>query len=70
MSYTDTIPRELFNEFTDAVEWLQGHGRSELTIAAAVTEALEDWVAGVRAEHLRDLSVPAHMTPVIRETRR
>ena len=58
MSPTETIPRALVDELTDAVEWLQEHGRPELTLAAAVTEALEDWIAGLRAEHLRDRDLP------------
>jgi len=59
---TDAITGELAQEFSSAVQWLQTHGRPELTVASAVTEALEDWVAALRAEHLRGQQIPREYT--------
>ncbi len=55
---TDAITDELAQEFSSAVQWLQTHGRPELTVATAVAEAMEDWVAALRAEHLRGRDIP------------
>jgi hypothetical protein len=50
---TDAITSELADEFEVGVDWLQKHGRPELTVATAVAEAMEDWIAALRAEYLR-----------------
>ena len=55
---TDAITSELADEFAVGVHWLQKHGRPELTVAAAVAEAIEDWLALLRAEHLRGQDIP------------
>lgn len=54
----EAITGELADEFSAGVHWLQKHGRPELTVAAAFAEAMEDWVAGLRAEHLRGQDIP------------
>ena len=55
---TDAITSELADEFAVGVHWLQKYGRPELTVAAAVAEAMEDWLAVLRAEHLRGQDIP------------
>lgn len=57
---TDAITADLANEFTRGVRWLQENGRPELTVSAAVSEALEDWIAELRAEFLRDRDIPTN----------
>jgi hypothetical protein len=59
---TDAITPELADEFAAGVQWLQKHGRPELTIAAAFAEAMGDWIAGLRAEHLRGEHIPRDET--------
>jgi hypothetical protein len=54
----DAITADLADEFRRGVRWLQEHGRPELTVAAAVSEALEDWIAELRAEYLGDRDIP------------
>jgi hypothetical protein len=58
MITTDAITPELEDEFARGVRWLQDHGRPELSLADAVVEAIEDWVAELRAEHLRGAAIP------------
>jgi len=59
---TDAVTAELADEFSSGVQWLQKHGRPELTIATAVAEAMEDWIAELRAEHLRGQAIPRERT--------
>ena len=56
---TDAIKPGLADEFTRGVSWLQKHGQPELTVESAFMEALEDWIAVLRAEHLRGDDIPA-----------
>lgn len=55
---TDQVSPALAEEFTATVQWLGEHGRPELTPALAVVEAVEDWIALVRTEHLRGDEIP------------
>ena len=55
---TDAISSELADDFAVGVHWLQKYGRPELTVATAVAEAMEDWIAALRAEHLRGRDIP------------
>ena len=55
---TDQIPPALAEEFGAAVRWLQTHGQPDLTPAHALAEAIEDWIALVRIEHLGGDDVP------------
>jgi hypothetical protein len=48
---TYEISAELRSELRDAVTWWRDHGRPDLTEALALREALEDWLAALRAEH-------------------
>jgi hypothetical protein len=55
---TLAITPELADEFARGVGWLREHVRPELTVEDALAEAIEDWLAGLRAEHLRGQDVP------------
>jgi hypothetical protein len=55
---TYEITPELAQELRAAVAWWQAHGRSELTAPLALREAIEDWIAALRAEHLGDGDIP------------
>ncbi|MGH9014406.1 MAG: hypothetical protein ACRDZ1_10790 [Acidimicrobiia bacterium] len=62
MIATYEITPRLAEEFTTGVRWLQANGRPDLTPAAALAEALEDWIAALRAEHLRGEEIPRDTT--------
>ena len=58
MLRTDQLTPALAAELRAAVAWLQANGRPELTPAAALADAVEDWIALLRAEHLRGGEIP------------
>lgn len=55
---TYEISAELRAELHDAVTWWRNHGRPDLTDALALREALEDWLAALRAEQFGDADIP------------
>jgi hypothetical protein len=55
---TDQITPALTGEFLAAVRWLQTHGQPDLTPDDALLEAIEDWIALVRIEHLGGDDIP------------
>ena len=58
MLRTDHIPPMLTEELLAAVQWLQTHGRPELTSEIALVEAVDDWIALVCFEHLDGDDIP------------
>lgn len=62
---TYEITPPLAAEFHAAVAWLQSHGHPELTAPLALRDALEDWIAALRAEHFNDGDIP-HPPPAVR----
>jgi len=58
MLRTDHIPPALTEELLAAVQWLQTHGRPELTPEGALVEAVDDWITLVRFEHLDGEDIP------------
>jgi hypothetical protein len=55
---TDQSPPALTEELLAAVRWLQTHGQPDLTPNDALVEAIEDWIALVRVEHLGGEDIP------------
>jgi hypothetical protein len=55
---TDQITPALAEEFGAGVRWLQTHGQPDLTPGHALAEAIEDWIALVRIEHLGGDDIP------------
>jgi hypothetical protein len=55
---TDQITPALAEEFGAAVRWLQTHGQPDLTPGHGLAEAIEDWIALVRIEHLGGDDIP------------
>jgi hypothetical protein len=58
MLRTDHILPTLTEELLAAVQWLQTHGRPELTPDGALVEAIDDWITLVRFEHLDGDDIP------------
>lgn len=54
----DHITPALTEDFLDAVRLLQTYGRPELTPDQAVLEAVNDWIALARFEHLDSYDTP------------
>lgn len=55
---TYEISAELRSELRAAVTWWHDHARPDLTEALALREAVEDWLAALRAEHFGDTDIP------------
>jgi hypothetical protein len=55
---TDAIAPGLAAEFIAGVAWLKTHRRPDLTLGGALAEAVEDWIAALRTEHLRGEAIP------------
>lgn len=55
---TDQITLALTEEFLASVHWLQIHGQPDLAPGDALVEAIEDWIALVRIEHLGGDDIP------------
>lgn len=52
---------EVWDQFVTAVRWLRAHGhRPELTLAAAIEEALSEWIAEQAAIHAEGQELLQH----------